>query len=126
MPTKQETFDEVVAHLRRQGCKAENDDGCAYRGDGGTKCAAGCLIPDEEYRPDLEGCSVLDPSMSKASPPGEIVDRLGHDLVLVCDLQRAHDSLSVGSWEWRFQKIAEIHGLEYHPPESVEPEAAHA
>lgn len=27
---------------------------CAYRGDGGLKCAVGCLIPDEMYSKDFE------------------------------------------------------------------------
>lgn len=62
--TKQEIFDRVVTHLAQQGepalCmlpQADYDtDGpsCAYRTPQGLKCAAGCLIPDEKYKPEFE------------------------------------------------------------------------
>lgn len=44
--TLQEIFDTVVTHLRKQGERAMvvHDaalNGCAYRGDRGTMCAAG-------------------------------------------------------------------------------------
>jgi hypothetical protein len=58
----QEIFDKVVAHLkqqRRPSIKMPDDggSGCAYRGDGGTKCAFGIFISDEAYDPNMEGCS---------------------------------------------------------------------
>lgn len=61
--TPQEIFDTVATHLFTQGVMAVNtslipdSDGtakCAYRGDNGVKCAAGCLIPDELYKPEME------------------------------------------------------------------------
>jgi hypothetical protein len=60
--TKQEIFDHVLTHLRKQGKPAINEtdsgeDICAYRTDDGLKCAVGCLIPDDKYNEDLEGRS---------------------------------------------------------------------
>ena len=55
----QKTFDTMVDHLYKQGGPAINDiGGCLYRGPNGSKCAIGCLIPDEEYKDSMEGKSV--------------------------------------------------------------------
>ena len=64
MMTDKEIFDRVATHLLLQGkraCVTTHPTGhmtCAYRGDGGTSCAVGCLITDEAYDPALEGYSV--------------------------------------------------------------------
>lgn len=110
MPTKQETFDTVVAHLRKQGCKSENDDGCAYRGDGGLMCAAGCLIPDEKYNPKWEGFDV------SYVPIKNMFMEIGHDLWLLNELQMCHDHVDVDNWEYKFSKIAAGYNLTYTPP----------
>jgi hypothetical protein len=60
----QEIFDKVVTHLITQGVPSriqmqDSDTAvCMYRGDAGTKCAIGCLIPDDLYDPVLESRSV--------------------------------------------------------------------
>lgn len=55
----QEIFDIVVTHLYAQGKQAEDgENGCQYRTDAGLKCAVGCLIPDDQYHPDMEGTPV--------------------------------------------------------------------
>ena len=48
---KQEIFNTAVKHLRIQNAKSINKfyNQCKYYGDGGRKCAIGCLISDEEY-----------------------------------------------------------------------------
>ena len=54
--TEQEVFDQVARHLLTQN-KASLDmlgNSCQYRGIDGLKCAAGCLISDDEYQPDME------------------------------------------------------------------------
>jgi hypothetical protein len=63
MKTKQQVFDEVVAHLREQrvcsmGGKA-NSFQCLYRGPNNTKCAVGALIPDSVYAKQMEGKNVV-------------------------------------------------------------------
>jgi hypothetical protein len=52
--TLQEIFNIVSAHLLNQGQKSVSNGICMYRGPNGLKCAAGCLIPDEEYNPEFE------------------------------------------------------------------------
>jgi len=93
----QETFDRVARHLRRQGGPStkEGPGGrtiCAYRGNGGRMCAAGCLIPDELYRFEMESRSVADDQ-----PAGVVIASLGHDLGLVASLQGLHDGIAL-SW----------------------------
>ena len=54
----QEIFDKVYQGLKAQGFKQSLLDGpgtiCMYRGEGGMKCAAGQLIPDEVYNVSME------------------------------------------------------------------------
>jgi hypothetical protein len=57
--TLQEVFNIVSTHLltqikRSKSCEI-GKSGCAYRGKGGLKCAAGVLIPDDQYDLDFEG-----------------------------------------------------------------------
>lgn len=63
---------------------------CAYRGVYGLKCAAGCLIPDEEYSPEMEGSSW------KAMPPPFITPKIHSELIY--SLQRVHDHVAVEDW----------------------------
>ncbi|MGQ7794435.1 hypothetical protein ACUN0C_18675 [Faunimonas sp. B44] len=79
---RQEAFDTVVRHLFKQGKQAKFG-GCVYRGPEGTKCAVGCLIPDELYSPKLEGRSVF-------SLPQRVLDQLPAPSLLD-KLQQAHD-----------------------------------
>ena len=55
--SEQEVFDYIANHLLTQNKQARLADGseCAYRTEGGLKCAAGCLIPDDLYKPEFEG-----------------------------------------------------------------------
>lgn len=57
---KQKLFDTVVKGLLAQGMPSIDTHNleCKYRGPGGTKCAAGQIIPDEDYDPSWEGNSV--------------------------------------------------------------------
>lgn len=57
--TAQQVFDQVARHLVKQGKRSMKEGStstCAYRGTGGTMCAAGCLIADDEY------LTIFDPS----------------------------------------------------------------
>lgn len=124
MISKQETFNTVVAHLRRQGCRALSPVGaCQYRTRDGKKCAVGCLIPDDIYIPEMEGkplyLSYIEPNHADNRPTVvcEIVRNLGHDVDLARDLQYVHDFVAE-SWQWeqKFKEIAQHHGLEYTEP----------
>lgn len=60
MPTEQQLFDKIVSGLRAQGEPSVDEDGmCAYRGTGGCKCAAGQVIPDDDYRPWMDDHGTL-------------------------------------------------------------------
>lgn len=68
--TFQQAFDRMVAHLAQQKRRSvlsrseaeavgvEDPVFCAYRGAKGRSCVVGCLIPDSEYSPELEGGGV--------------------------------------------------------------------
>lgn len=104
MPTMQETFDTVVAHLRKQGKKSLGSDGkCAYRGKFGRMCAAGCLIPDRLYSRSLENTSV---SFMRSNPVTELFKKLGHDISLVMALQYVHDNNHARTWEKKLAGVA--------------------
>ena len=55
---KQEVFNKVAAHLLAQGKPALKGEDCVYRSKDGLKCAIGCLIPDENYTPEMERKSI--------------------------------------------------------------------
>lgn len=55
LPSAQEIFNKVAAHLLTQGRPAREEDRCRYRTTNGLSCAVGCLIPDELYSPSFEG-----------------------------------------------------------------------
>lgn len=57
LPSAQEIFNTVAAHLHKQGRPAYAEDGwsCSYRTNSGLSCAVGCLIPDKLYNPKFEG-----------------------------------------------------------------------
>ncbi len=114
---KQDTFDTVVAHARKQGCKAEtNADArnvreCRYRMPCGKKCFVGILIPEDMYDPEFEGDSPEGGLLST------LLEELGHNVQLCLDLQQVHDNCDVAKWERELENVAEKHKLVYTPPE---------
>lgn len=60
----QETYDTIVAHLREQHRRCSSNGACRYRisrkGKPALCCAAGCLIPDTNYRRWIENVAVYD------------------------------------------------------------------
>lgn len=96
--TEQEVFDQVALHMLKQGRKATDVAGCCRYKAGELKCAAGCLIADDEYNPMFEGSawSVL----------------VGHNSVtpahyyLIFSLQLIHDNKDVVSWAERLKSLA--------------------
>lgn len=108
--TAQEVFDAVATHLLTQNKKAIDEDTltCRYRGANNTKCAAGILISDSEYRPDVENLSmvgafnlIMENLTTKAIP---------HESLLL-ELQSCHDALQPDEWKDRLQIIAETNNL---------------
>jgi hypothetical protein len=105
---QQEIFDKVATHLITQGVQALTiaDVGraspspvCAYRGDNGTMCAAGCLIPDEEYKTEFEGLP-WGRRLAEAIPSLASLTDKDHDLIV--SLQNVHD------WEYNWESIEKL------------------
>ena len=61
MKTRTEIFEEVKVHLLSQGVRSYAEGACYYRHpQQDLQCAAGCLIPDGMYEPEMEGLSWVD------------------------------------------------------------------
>jgi hypothetical protein len=94
LTTREEIFDYVESHLKNQGRRSGLQlpgrtvfiDG-AYRGEGGTMCAVGCLLADDEYDPGMENLSVEIVSLP---------ERLLPHTRMLADLQSFHDRV----WNW--------------------------
>lgn len=101
----QRIFEAVLEHLAAQKCQSTGPDDptCRYRGLGGTMCAIGALIDDEDYNPEWD--NPMDP-FGVQSLINHIEDTpalfvhlgwmAGHRSLL-SDLQYMHDSQ--GHWQ---------------------------
>lgn len=86
MRSQQEIFTFVLESLKAQGKRSIDNHGhCRLRGEGGTKCAVGFLIPDSEYSPDFDTADFLQRHKVKDFP--EVYDNLDltHRLVSLHD-----------------------------------------
>ena len=91
--TAQEVFDQVATHLLTQNERAMSPENtCAYHAPDGKKCAAGCLISDEEYDTHFEGSNWL---ALLDYYPNSIPDAHAE---LIIDLQHIHDTLHPNHW----------------------------
>lgn len=99
--TAQEVFDQVAKHLLAQGKRSVLVPGgsCAYRGMDDRKCAAGCLIGDDEYSPDIESVpwhALADKGLVPKSHSS-----------LIQALQTIHDTWATIDWAEGLEKIAD-------------------
>ena len=100
----QQVFDHIAAHLLTQNKRSIDDtDVCAYRGQGGLKCAAGCLIDDPEYDPHFENNI-----WSELIRCGCVPD---HHAALIERLQGVHDLHPVEKWKGQLSRVAAEEGL---------------
>ena len=107
--TPQEVFDQVKNHLLKQNARSGvlgERWKCKYRGLDGLKCAAGCLISDEEYKPKMESRTWYGLIYNG------LIKETQHD-VLIKKLQIIHDDTDVENWEKDLKELAKEHGLEY-------------
>lgn len=112
---KQEVFTKVKNHLLKQGEKAvvgKDNINCKYRTKDGLKCAIGCLIPDKNYNPIIEGDNIYSSAVVK-SLPFEVSNssEIGFDFLE--ELQHIHDSNDVDKWEDKLKELAVRRGLRY-------------
>lgn len=101
--TAQQVFDQVARHMLTQNARASDGTRCKYR-EGSLKCAAGCLISDDEYKTEFENSSwVLLAERGKV--PAEHSD-------LIRELQRVHDvQENVNAWPHMLRRLAGEEGL---------------
>lgn len=92
LSANQKTFNKAARHLLKQGKRAKIGGFCKYRGDEGTKCAVGCLIPNRLYNPGIEGLSAGNAEVAR------ILNELGHDITLCKSLQMVHDMWEPQNW----------------------------
>jgi hypothetical protein len=87
-------FNVVKKHLLTQGKKSVDETGnCVYRHpDGVLKCAAGALIPDSVYKPEMEGHKWDALVFNYDFPYKKYVSLIGA-------LQRVHDCEPPESWQ---------------------------
>ncbi len=133
----QQIFDAAVGHLLRQNEKAQIVGHwakyCGYRGQNGTKCAVGALIPDELYDARFEEQGICDviwghsdyeaypiygetPAYNKHAHLGHVLGQVGigvEDQQLLSDLQEVHDELEVDEWPKGLRDVAEAYGLKW-------------
>lgn len=111
--TLQEIFDIVANHLLTQGKKSMDSTGrfCNYRGKDGTKCAAGVLIPDDQYCRHFEQLTWQE-LVQKRWVEGKFVFQIQI-------LQKIHDEASnnpkqcLESWKDDLKAFAEAHYLTF-------------
>lgn len=110
MKTIREVFDTVKNHLLTQNARSADDRGsCKYRGDNGTSCAIGCLIPDAKYSPMLEGatCDAIAIRQAAGLDHFHVNERDYHSRDLLLKLQNVHDVHPVLSWPESLDELEE-------------------
>jgi hypothetical protein len=108
--TDQQVFDTVVKHLLTQNKRSADHTICLYRGPHGSKCAIGCLIPDELYQPWMELTQLIEIVVEVPA----IEQYTGSNYELLSNLQCIHDCVSVKGWRESLVKLAKKKGLVFN------------
>ena len=96
--TTEEVFEYIRNHLLTQNRRSANIDGtCMYKNEQGLKCAAGCLIPDDMYYPDLEYRKWFALVTRNFAPEDH--------MELIQEMQRIHDDYDPITWEFDLDKL---------------------
>lgn len=115
LATAQEVFTQVATHLLIQMRKSSNGSGCFYR-HYADKCAAGCLIADDEYLPTMDKSVDGDEEQNADNTTWDalIVRKLVPDTHadLILNLQGIHDMREPEEWGAQLSAYAEKHGFD--------------
>ena len=103
--SEQEVFDQVATHLLTQKKRAAEGEKCKYRTKDGLKCAAGCLLADDEYDPEIEGRDWLGALPLIAYGGGR------NHSTLISDLQHVHDETLPIDWFEELDDMANSYRL---------------
>lgn len=106
--TEQQVFDQVAKHLLMQSRKSVQDGAYKYHSSDGTKCAAGCLVSDDEYDPEMEGMTWK--GNKNVNSREDVPEK---HLLFVHGLQRIHDHKFVSDWKNALIDFAKDHMLNY-------------
>jgi len=105
--TAQQVFDQVVNHLLTQNARSTSEKFCLYRDKiHSLKCAAGCLIGDDEYKEEFEGKTWL-----RLRTQGDVPSE---HLALILGLQEIHDNFPPDAWLVELQDFAKNLGLSFN------------
>ncbi len=109
----QEAFNKICDHLMTQKKQATHSGhwggSCRYRAPDGSKCAVGCLIPDELYTPSMEG-QVIDGTLCVGRPAlRKLFAEIDESMLENC--QTLHDHDTVGNWASGLRVIAQRFSL---------------
>lgn len=112
--TAQQVFDQVATHLLKQNEQSRSASGfaCFYRNANGLMCAAGCLIADDEYRPEMDkgtsrGGGSWNSMVNQGTVPPDHRD-------LIARLQSLHDNVNPKLWINELRRVAEEEGLVFN------------
>lgn len=119
--TAQEVFDQVAKHLLQQNQVSRTKMGdCSYRAyldnDVVLKCAAGCLIADDEYSPRMDAATSGTSWDSLIQE--ELVPHCHAELIM--RLQTLHDTVEPDKWLRALQSLAAEKGLHLNILSEVE------
>lgn len=89
--TAQQVFDQVKAHLLEQMTKSITSQATCHYHLNDLRCAAGCLITEDEYKPEMEGNTWKKLVQRKLVPPNH--------QELITRLQIIHDDFPPEYWE---------------------------
>lgn len=106
--TAQEVFDQVSNHLLTQMKKSYDKLGfqCAYKSSNGNRCAAGCLISDDEYKSEMEGKDWVRLVDLEVTPQSH------KDLII--KLQFIHDADDPKDWAYKLEELSKELDLSFN------------
>jgi hypothetical protein len=112
----QEVFNFVAGHLLWQQHKSKRRGaGCAYYGENGSRCAVGCLIPEDLYPLVKEGEGVTELCQRINVPCWVTFNKPTRVIELLEELQQLHDHKRPDEWRRCLNAVAWQFGLEeYH------------
>lgn len=117
--TEQEVFDYIVNHLLTQNAKSQDDGTCLYLNPEGLKCAAGCLIADNDTTAKIIRNNNNDDSWDELIYENLVTHEHRN---LIAAMQVIHDNvMNVPSdWPTELENYAHNNGLTYNGKQTNE------
>ena len=112
MKTLQETFNELLIHMRALNGPAVNDEGtCIYRfPNGEAGCPVGRMIPNHLYKEEMEE------NVATHDIIAAVLESEGHNVELCQLVQFIHDEKIKERWEDCMNVLAKAINLNYYIP----------